>query len=394
MALTIFLFQLLQDAMEWSSQNISVWSWTHDYVPSDVASGKPNPRGWGAPSFYISSSSCDIDRVLSDNRLVLNLDFCGQLAGNQDIWTYNGCKAQTGYDTCAAYVAAKPDDFNDVFFKIASIKVYEYSDVYPTTTSTTSTASSTSSSSSTSSTSSYATTTSTSSSSSSSSSTASYTSFSTYSWSNSSATYSSSSTSSPYDTSATSTVSYTSFSTYAPTTTYPSGTYFPTSSAKYPYGNSSATYSSSYGTGVYSSQPTYTSSSYAASSSLPAEYPTSSGYGYPASSEYPVTYPTTSTTCTETYPLTTSTLYAVTTYTTTLCKPTVVYCPADSTTVVTATIPVGTTVWPVSESVAQPTYPTYPGSSGEYPSGHGFSGVVVVSFLFLLSLFFCFVFVL
>ncbi|TLS29389.1 hypothetical protein PpBr36_01952 [Pyricularia pennisetigena] len=123
-------------AIEWSSRNVSVWSWAHDKTPADVLDGKPSPRTWGRPHFFISDSKCDIPRVLKNQKLVLNLDFCGVTAGNEGIWGET-CKAKTGAATCAQYVAANPSAFNDVAFGLRTIKVYQHKEVdepKPTTT--------------------------------------------------------------------------------------------------------------------------------------------------------------------------------------------------------------------------------------------------------------------
>lgn len=123
--------------MEWSSNNISVWTWPRDQAPEDVKSAHPNPRGWGKPSYHISQSSCNIDKVLKEQRLVMNLDFCGDLAGEANVWKYGGCQAIANQKTCKEYVAANPDAYSDVFFKIAGIKYFQLNSSPSTTTTTT-----------------------------------------------------------------------------------------------------------------------------------------------------------------------------------------------------------------------------------------------------------------
>ncbi len=120
------------DAMEWTSDHISVWSWTHSAKPADIATGTPNPEAWGEPSFHLSSATCDIDRVISRQKLVLNIAFCGDLAGEPNIWR-NGCRAHTGFDSCQDYVGRTPDVFQDTYFNISSIKVYTRAELLDTT---------------------------------------------------------------------------------------------------------------------------------------------------------------------------------------------------------------------------------------------------------------------
>ncbi|TLD21075.1 hypothetical protein PspLS_09182 [Pyricularia sp. CBS 133598] len=123
-------------AIEWSSRNVSVWSWPHDKTPADVRDGRPSPRTWGRPHFFVGDSKCDLDRVLKNQKMVINLDFCGVTAGNEGIWGEE-CKAKTGAATCAQYVAGNPSAFGDVAFGLRSIKVYQNKEVEepkPTTT--------------------------------------------------------------------------------------------------------------------------------------------------------------------------------------------------------------------------------------------------------------------
>ncbi|KAI0601233.1 hypothetical protein F4775DRAFT_541028 [Biscogniauxia sp. FL1348] len=113
-------------AMEWTSEYIRMWDWTHDAAPTDVLSGKPEPSvsNWGTPNYIIKE--CDIEKAFSDMKLVFSLDFCA-VAGQTDKWA-SSCKASTGYDTCTEYVAAQGADFEDVYFQVKDIKFYELSE--------------------------------------------------------------------------------------------------------------------------------------------------------------------------------------------------------------------------------------------------------------------------
>lgn len=110
--------------MEWSDEQIRIWSWSRSETPADIKRRQPSPRLWGTPHFAAGGSTCNINNVLQDQKIVLNIDFCGATAGNPDLWGQQ-CRNMTGYDTCIDYVANNPDAFADTFWKVKGIDVYE-----------------------------------------------------------------------------------------------------------------------------------------------------------------------------------------------------------------------------------------------------------------------------
>lgn len=114
-------------ALEWTSSLIQMWSWHPGQVPADVKDGTmPSPYKWGPPGLLLTGSTCDIDRAFRNQSIVVNLDFCGTTAGDGAEWTAE-CAEKTGYNTCARYVAANPQNFTDYWFGVRSIKVYSSS---------------------------------------------------------------------------------------------------------------------------------------------------------------------------------------------------------------------------------------------------------------------------
>ena len=129
--------------MEWTNAHLKIWQWERALAPADVKSGNPQPSAaWGLPAYAIKQ--CNVDKAFRDMKMVLNLNFCGVAA--QDAQWGASCSASTKFDTCADYVAAKPGDFADTFFKVKDIKFYELSDGAPSSSSTASAASSAASS--------------------------------------------------------------------------------------------------------------------------------------------------------------------------------------------------------------------------------------------------------
>ncbi|EGX96811.1 endo-1,3(4)-beta-glucanase, putative [Cordyceps militaris CM01] len=111
-------------AMEWTSGFVRLWSWSREETPADVKCRQPKPQLWGKPLFWAGGSSCDMDSHLRDQKLVLNIDFCGVAAGNPTLWGQQ-CRNATGYENCADYVAKHPDDFADAFWKVRAIDIYQ-----------------------------------------------------------------------------------------------------------------------------------------------------------------------------------------------------------------------------------------------------------------------------
>ncbi|KAF4505319.1 hypothetical protein G6O67_007279 [Ophiocordyceps sinensis] len=112
-------------ATEWTSEHIAVWFFPRSAIPRDVASGQPNPESWGRPmARFAGGSGCDIDSHFSNNQLVFDTTFCGDWAGNPDVWgSDKTCAAKAA--TCDDYVAANPGEFRDAFWEINSIKVFQ-----------------------------------------------------------------------------------------------------------------------------------------------------------------------------------------------------------------------------------------------------------------------------
>ena len=109
-------------AMEWTSLAISVWFFVRSSIPEDIASGNPNPSGWGAPTAEFSGSGCDIDQHFMKHNIVFDTTFCGQWAGK--IWSEDKTCSALG-TTCDGYVGATPAAFAQAYWMINSVKVYQ-----------------------------------------------------------------------------------------------------------------------------------------------------------------------------------------------------------------------------------------------------------------------------
>lgn len=112
-------------AVERTNQYISVWYWASWDVfgtPIDIRWGSPmvDTSLWGMPSAYFPNTECDIASHFGPNNIIINLTFCGDWAGNPDIYKQSSCPA-----TCVDFVNNNPEAFSGAFFKFDSIRIYE-----------------------------------------------------------------------------------------------------------------------------------------------------------------------------------------------------------------------------------------------------------------------------
>ncbi|KIW83989.1 hypothetical protein Z517_03235 [Fonsecaea pedrosoi CBS 271.37] len=116
-------------AMQWTSDFVSVWFFPRGSIPSDITSKTPNPSSWGLPAAKMQGS-CVFDQHFQAHKIILNNAFCGEYAGATSVWnsTTNSCAINTGYSTCNAYVAAQPGAFQQSYWSINSIRVYQLVD--------------------------------------------------------------------------------------------------------------------------------------------------------------------------------------------------------------------------------------------------------------------------
>lgn len=57
-------------AMEWNSDSISIWHFSHDDAPSDISGSAPDPTSWSTPLAVWGNSDCDLDQHFYDHQIV------------------------------------------------------------------------------------------------------------------------------------------------------------------------------------------------------------------------------------------------------------------------------------------------------------------------------------
>ncbi|ETN47197.1 uncharacterized protein HMPREF1541_01388 [Cyphellophora europaea CBS 101466] len=108
-------------ATEWTGEAIKIWFFPRGSIPSDVSSGTPSPSAWGLPQAKFSAP-CEIDQHFSDQRIVLNTALCGDWAGA--VWGADStCSSKAS--TCQEFVQNNPTAFDNAYWSITSLKVYQ-----------------------------------------------------------------------------------------------------------------------------------------------------------------------------------------------------------------------------------------------------------------------------
>ncbi|KAI0166789.1 glycoside hydrolase family 16 protein [Hypoxylon sp. FL1284] len=104
-------------AMEWRDEGIRVWEFARNAVPADIAARNPDPSTWGEATADFPDTNCDIGSHFRNQSIVVNIDLCGQWAGN--VYASSGCPSN-----CTDYVANNPTAFTNAFWEFGGFEVY------------------------------------------------------------------------------------------------------------------------------------------------------------------------------------------------------------------------------------------------------------------------------
>ncbi|KAI5812390.1 beta-1,3-1,4-glucanase [Pyronema omphalodes] len=106
-------------AMEWNSDFIKIWFFPRGQIPADALSGNPEPASWGKP-VGMFQGACNINQKFNAHKIIINVTFCGDWAGN--VWSSSGCQSRAA--TCNDYVNNNPQDFKEAYWLVNSLKVW------------------------------------------------------------------------------------------------------------------------------------------------------------------------------------------------------------------------------------------------------------------------------
>jgi hypothetical protein len=108
-------------ATEWTSDFIKIWFFPRGSIPTDIASGSPDPSAaWGTPA-SIFQGNFNMDAHFQNLQIIFDTTFCGQWAGVD--WTTSSCASLAS--TCESYVTNNPSAFADAYWAINTLQVFQ-----------------------------------------------------------------------------------------------------------------------------------------------------------------------------------------------------------------------------------------------------------------------------
>jgi hypothetical protein len=112
-------------ATEYTSEAIKIWFFQRgDSILDDISGGTPDPSGWGTPNaFFENVGDQDLDAHFCDLRINLNTDFCGDWAGNPEVWAPDPASAYAA--TCIDLVQNSTQEFTEAYWAVDSLKVFQ-----------------------------------------------------------------------------------------------------------------------------------------------------------------------------------------------------------------------------------------------------------------------------
>ncbi|TFY82363.1 hypothetical protein EWM64_g1657 [Hericium alpestre] len=117
-------------AMQWDNSGISVFFFPRSNIPADITAGAPNPDGWGTAMARWPASSCNPFQFFKTHSMIFDTTLCGDWASG--VWGATGvpgqeqsCAQRTGVATCEQFVQQNGAAFNDAYWEVKSVKVYQ-----------------------------------------------------------------------------------------------------------------------------------------------------------------------------------------------------------------------------------------------------------------------------
>ncbi|KAJ5773780.1 MLG1 [Penicillium paradoxum] len=113
-------------ALEWTDDFLKIWYFPRHSIPPSITSGKPDVTQFGTPMALVEES-CDIANAFKAQSFVFDVTFCGDWAGG--VYGNSGCPMTGGdsFQSCHNYVANNPAQFEQSYWEINSVKIYQTS---------------------------------------------------------------------------------------------------------------------------------------------------------------------------------------------------------------------------------------------------------------------------
>lgn len=111
-------------AMEWTEQFLKIWFFPRHSIPASIAKGNPDVSQFGTPMALVEEG-CDVANSFKEQSFVFDVTFCGDWAGG--VFGESGCpmSGSDPFQSCVAYVAQNPSQFEQSYWEINSVKIYQ-----------------------------------------------------------------------------------------------------------------------------------------------------------------------------------------------------------------------------------------------------------------------------
>lgn len=111
-------------AMQWTEQFVKIWFFPRASIPASITEGAPDVSQFGTPMALVEDG-CDVANSFKAQSFIFDVTFCGDWAGG--VYGQSGCP-MSGSDSsqsCINYVAKNPTAFEQTYWEINSVKIYQ-----------------------------------------------------------------------------------------------------------------------------------------------------------------------------------------------------------------------------------------------------------------------------
>ena len=103
--------------MLWDDDEIAVWFFPRDSIPSDLVAEAPQPTTWGTPMARWPASSCSPTKYFYNQSIIFDITLCGDFAGDATVF------AETCSGTCTDLVQ-DPTNYDNAYFEVQYVRVF------------------------------------------------------------------------------------------------------------------------------------------------------------------------------------------------------------------------------------------------------------------------------
>lgn len=111
-------------AMQWTENFVKIWFFPRASIPTSITQGAPDVSQFGTPMALVQDG-CDVATSFKAQSFVFDVTFCGDWAGG--VYGKSGCPMSDSdsSQSCINYVAKHPAAFQETYWEINSVKIYQ-----------------------------------------------------------------------------------------------------------------------------------------------------------------------------------------------------------------------------------------------------------------------------